>query len=60
MWNETIILFDDFKNRKWFHIVLDYFKIINENKNGNMVALQKKDTNKPSNDIIEKYEIDYR
>lgn len=57
---ETIILFDDFKNRSWFHIVLDYFKIINENKNGNMVALQKKDTNKPSNDIIKKYEIDYR
>lgn len=57
---ETIILFDDFKNRKWFQIVLNYFEIIDSNKNGNMVALRKKNVIKPSIEIIEKYEIDYR
>ena len=58
--NETVVLFDDFKNREWFHIVLNYYEIINDKKNGNMVALKKKNVDKPNQNIIEQYEIDYR
>ena len=52
--NNTIILFDDFLNREYYHIVLDYFDIIEKGKS--MVVL-KKNNNQPPEDIIKQYEL---
>ena len=52
----TIILFDDFLVRKPYHIVLDYFKIIEYTSDKNMVVLKKKNVLPPTMDIISKYE----
>lgn len=49
------IIFDDFLNRKDYHIVLNYYEIINKTKDNRMVILKKK-INKVPNDIIKKYE----
>lgn len=38
--NDTIVLFDDFTNREYYHIILDFFEIIETG--GRMVALKKK------------------
>ena len=55
----SIILFDDFKNRDYYHIVLDYYNIIDNGTR--MVVLQKKKNILPPNkDIINKYIKDQR
>ena len=38
--NDTVVLFDDFNNRQHYHIVLDFFEIIE--KGSKMVVLKKK------------------
>lgn len=50
--DECRVLFDDFLNRKYYHIVLDYYEIIN--KVNTMVELRKKNVIIP-NEILEKY-----
>jgi|SaaInlStandDraft_5_1057022.scaffolds.fasta_scaffold03102_2 hypothetical protein len=60
--DKCIIMFDDFKYREWFHECLNYFEIVDEceNKESRMCILKKKKVEKPSKELIEKYEIDYR
>lgn len=56
--SDCFIAFDDFLNRKWFHIVLDYYDIVEKTTDERMVILQKKKnvTSIPEN-IIQKYEL---
>jgi hypothetical protein len=54
--NNTFIIFNDFFNRPYYHFILDYYKIVDKSIDNSMVVLQKKNCNKPSNEIIEKYE----
>ena len=49
------IIFDDFLNRKQYHIVLNYYDIIDKTIDNRMVVLKKK-KNKVPDDIIKKYE----
>jgi protein O-GlcNAc transferase len=53
-----LIIFDDFLNRKHYHIVLKYYDII-ERTGDNVMVILKKKTNciPPTNEIIEKYEL---
>ena len=57
--DNTIIIFDDFYGKsppreKYYNIVLNYFEIIE--KEGRLVVLKKKNVEKPTNEIIKKYE----
>lgn len=55
--DECLIAFDDFLNRKDYHIVLDYYDIIDKSKDNIMVILKKKKTvSPPSQELIEEYE----
>lgn len=55
--NECYIAFDDFLDRPQYHIVLDYYDIIEKTDDHRMVILQKKnDIDSVPIDIIEKYE----
>lgn len=54
---KCLIIFDDFLNRPHYHIVLDYFNIIEQTVDKKMVILQKKQCCKPSKELIEKYEF---
>ncbi len=51
------IAFDDFLNRKEYHIILDYYKIIDKTIDNNMVILQKKINKNINENIIKKYEF---
>lgn len=52
-----VIAFDDFFNRPQYHIVLDYYDIIEKTTDNIMVILKKKtDTDVPQS-LIEKYEL---
>tara|TARA_B100000927_G_C16334960_1_gene416854 strand:+ start:30 stop:764 length:735 start_codon:yes stop_codon:yes gene_type:complete len=55
--NNCKILFDDFLNRKQYHIVLKFFKIIEKTKDNRMVVLEKiLNIEPPSKELINKYE----
>lgn len=54
--NETIVLFDDFLIREHYHVVLDYYDIIEQTSDNSMVALKKK-TKVVPDELIQKYEI---
>lgn len=56
--NECLIAFDDFLPREKYHIVLDYYDIIEQTEDNNMVILKKKSNinNVPIN-LIEQYEL---
>lgn len=55
MSTDAFIIFDDFQQRKQYHIVLDYFTIIENGKN--MAILKKKtDVKGPPTELIRKYE----
>lgn len=47
------VLFDDFLNRNHYHIVLEYYDIVN--KVNNMVELRKKTDKKVPTDLLEEY-----
>jgi len=51
---DTVVLFDDFFNRPEYHIVLDFYNIIERAKNGKMAVLTKKIT-APHKSLIYKY-----
>jgi hypothetical protein len=54
--DNCLIVFDDFLNRHYYHIVLDYFEIIDKTNDGIMVILKKKNVVKPSIELIQQYE----
>jgi hypothetical protein len=55
--DKCLIAFDDFLNRPDYHIVLDYYDIIDKSDDNIMVILKKKKNIKsPSLELIEKYE----
>lgn len=56
--NDCVIAFDDFLNRQHYHIVLDYYEIVDLTIDERMVILKKKDNiNYIPESIIKKYEI---
>jgi hypothetical protein len=47
--DDCFILFDDFLNRKQYHVVLDYFNVVEQTRDNRLVVLQKKkDTTLPN------------
>lgn len=52
-----VIAFDDFLNRPHYHVVLDYYDILEKTTDNRMVILKKKDDTKVPNSLIEKYEL---
>ena len=55
--DDCLIAFDDFLNRKQYHIVLKYFDILEQTKGNRMVILKKKINVTIPKEIIEKYEL---
>ncbi len=56
--SSCLIAFDDFLNRKNYHIVLDYYDIVWKTKDNRMVILKKKkNINSIPEDVIKKYEL---
>ena len=54
--NDTCyIAFDDFLDRSYYHIVLNYYDIVE--KHTRLVILKKKACDKPAKELIEKYEL---
>ena len=62
--DNCFIAFDDFLNRKQYHVVLNYYEIIEQTTDNKMVILKKKKEKKKADckfvpkEIIEKYETD--
>jgi hypothetical protein len=56
--NECLIIFDDFLDRSYYHVVLNYYDIIEKTTDNRMVVLRKK-TNIKSvpKELIQKYEL---
>jgi hypothetical protein len=56
--SDCLIAFDDFLNRKQYHIILDYYDIIEKTNNNRMVILKKKiNISSIPEDIKRKYEL---
>ena len=55
--DQCVILFDDFLMRPHYHIVLDYFTIVEQTADKCMVVLKKKAGVSPPKELIERYEI---
>ena len=56
--DNCLIAFDDFLNRPQYHIVLEYFDIIEKTQDNRMVILKKKKNVYIPKELIEKYELD--
>lgn len=54
---KCLVAFDDFLNRPQYHIVLDYFDIVEKSIDNRMVILRKKDNCSIPPGMIAKYEI---
>jgi hypothetical protein len=54
--DDCIVIFDDFLNRSYYHIILGYFTIIEQSDDNCMVILKKNKTNIPPIELIKKYE----
>lgn len=54
---DCLIAFDDFLNRKHYHIVLYFFDIIEKTSDERMVILRKKNNVSIPQEIIKKYEL---
>jgi hypothetical protein len=54
--DDCLIAFDDFLNRPEYHIVLDYYDVIDKSNDNIMAILKKKQTNSPSQELIKEYE----
>jgi hypothetical protein len=58
--DDCLIAFDDFLSRKWYHIVLNYFDIVEQSNDNRMVILKKKEgASSPSTDLIIEYQLNY-
>jgi predicted O-methyltransferase YrrM len=55
--DSCLIAFDDFLNRPQYHIVLEYFDIIEKTQDDRMVILKKKKNINIPKEVIEKYEL---
>ena len=55
--DDCVIAFDDFLNRPYYHIVLEYFNIIEKTQDNRIVILKKKKNVNIPKEIIEKYEL---
>lgn len=55
--NDCVIAFDDFLDRPKYHIVLDYFNIVEQTSDNRMVILKKKMDVSVPHELITKYEI---
>lgn len=56
--NDTcVIAFDDFLFRKHYHIILDYYDIIEKTTDNSLVILKKKSGVSPPAELLSKYEI---
>lgn len=55
--DNCLVAFDDFLNRKHYHVVLDYFDIVDKTQNNRMVILKKRSGTVVPSDLIEKYEL---
>jgi hypothetical protein len=56
--DSTVIIFDDFWNRKWYHVVLDFYYVVE--RKGRMAILKKKNVPNPSSELLFQYEKDSR
>lgn len=52
-----VIAFDDFLDRPHYHIVLNFYDIVERTKDNRMVILSKKSVSGPPMELIEKYEV---
>jgi hypothetical protein len=58
--NDCVIAFDDFLTRPHYHIVLNYYDIIEKTEDNRMVFLKKKQNiNSIPKEVIEQYELIY-
>lgn len=55
--DDCLIAFDDFMNRPFYHIVLDYFDIVEKTVDNRMVILKKKKNINVPQKLINKYEL---
>ena len=55
--DNCLVIFDDFLNRPYYHVVLDYFDIIENTKDNRMVVLKKKNNIIIPDYLIKKYEL---
>lgn len=55
--DNCLIAFDDFLTRRGYHIVLEYFDIIEKTQDNRMVILKKKKNVNIPKELIEKYEL---
>lgn len=55
--DDCLIAFDDFLNRPEYHIVLDYYDVIDKTDNNIMVILKKKNNVKIPIELIQQYEL---
>ena len=55
--DNCLIAFDDFLDRPQYHIVLEYFDIIEKTKDNRMVILKKKKDVTIPKELIENYEL---
>lgn len=58
--DDCFIAFDDFLNRDHYHVVLNYFDIIEKTRDERMVILKKKSNTSIPDEVIKKYEMDAR
>jgi len=54
--DDYIVIFDDFLNISYYHIVLGYFTVIEQSEDNCMVILKKNKKNIPPIELIKKYE----
>uniref|UniRef100_A0A6C0DSF8 Methyltransferase n=1 Tax=viral metagenome TaxID=1070528 RepID=A0A6C0DSF8_9ZZZZ len=54
MSDAALVMFDDFSDRPFYHIVLDYFEIVE--RGSRMVVLKKRSVPPPDQTLIERYE----
>jgi hypothetical protein len=54
--DDCIVIFDDFLNRSYYHIILGYFTVIEQTEDNCMVILKKNKQNIPPIELIKKYE----
>lgn len=56
--DNCLIIFDDFLNRSYYHVVLDYYDIVEKTKDERMVVLKKKkNISSIPKELIKKYEL---
>jgi hypothetical protein len=54
--NNSLVVFDDFLNRPAYHVVLEFYDIVDKTNDKRLVVLKKKDVPSPSKELIERYE----